>query len=299
MNLNDTYLTMAIKKTIHITCHGEILFYDNNKDILDCSSDDLEDISRPGNNYEYNSYKYTKMLCQLQLLSQLNPWFDMLQATRRSFGSNSSMNSVYTYSAPTTDNPLGGIAIDLTWFAVYTLKSPIFKLPTGEHLIAHNFKDENCLKDQYSYPKNIESLIIALDVIQTNDTKDPTLPNLVKIQAALKAKNYYYFSKSTASTHFAYDVYNKSQWSTIIIVLISVSFLSACLAYKQRKKTLRARISACPTDEIIDDTATLVAGQSKPPKPSVILKPTKLAFAENTKSTFPILTVDGKTIVLN
>lgn len=300
INLNDTYLTMAIKKTIHITCHSEILFYDKyNKDILDCSPANLRAISRSSNSYEYNSYKHTEILCRLQLLSQRNPEFDMLQATRRSFGSNSSMNSVYTYSAPTTGNPLGGIAIDLTWFAVYTLKSPIFKLPIGEHLIAHNFKDENCLKDQYTYPKDIESLIKVLDVIQTNDTTDPTLPNLVKIQAALKAKNYYYFSKSTSSTHFAYDVYNKSQWSTVIIVLASVFFLSACLAYKQRKKTLRARISACPIDEIIDDTATLVAGQSKPPKPSVGLKPTKIAFAENTKSAFPILTVDGKIIVLN
>lgn len=245
---------------------------------------------------EYNSYKHTKMLCQLQLLSQQNPGFNMLQATRRSFGLNSSMNSVYTYSTPTSDNPLGGIAIDLTWFAVYTLKSPVFNLPAGEHLIAHSFKDG------YSYrsPDSVELLIAEVDVFSTNDITDPTLPNLVKIQAALKAKNYYYFSKLTASVHFAYDIHRKPAWDCIIIVLGCVFFIGAYLAYKQRNKTLRARISTCPTDELIDDTATLVAGQSKPLKPSVPLKPAKLALAESSsKSTFLILTVDGKAIILS
>lgn len=46
MKLNDIYLTMAIKKTAHVTYHGETFIYDSyNKNILNCSLANLETIS--------------------------------------------------------------------------------------------------------------------------------------------------------------------------------------------------------------------------------------------------------------
>ncbi|KAG1076628.1 hypothetical protein G6F42_025398 [Rhizopus arrhizus] len=86
--------------------------------------------------------------------------------------------------APNADNPLGGFGVDLTYFTALTLKSTIFNFPDGEHLIAHDFRDES----PESSPSSVEELIDVVDIFSTDDITDPTLPNLVQIQASLKAK---------------------------------------------------------------------------------------------------------------
>lgn len=298
MSLNDTFLTMAIKKAAHITYHGDTIYY-SDSELLNCSSANLDNIFEYETNYEYNRLNHTKILCQLKSLSQQNPSFNMLQATHRSFDANFSMNSVYTYSAPTVSNPLGGIAIDLTWFTSYTLKSPVFNFPKDqEYLIAHVFNDE-----QSSYlSRNIEELIAHTDVFGVSDQQDPVLPNLVKIQASLKARNSYYFSKTTGSVRLAYDILGESKWTYMVAILGCVFFLLACLAASQRKRSLRAWISACPVVERLDDAATFVAGRDATSRPSfsTIGKPTKLSFCHQsaTQTSIPVLTMDGKSILL-
>jgi len=296
MKLNDTYITMAIKKQTHITYHSETFDYENEKESLNCSFANLDRIYRNQKTTEYNAYNHTAILCQLKQLSQQNPTFTALQAARRSFGVNSTVNSVYTYMAPTADNPLGGFGVDLTYFTALTLKSTIFNFPDGEHLIAHDFRDES----PESSPSSVEELIDVVDIFSTDDITDPTLPNLVKIQASLKAKSSYYFSKWTASVHFAYNMDETPSWKQIVIGLGCVFFIGACLAYGQKTKTLRALIAACPTDQPIDDTATLVEGQDRSSKVKANpLKPTKFAFVESSSNSgFPVLTVDGKAILL-
>lgn len=63
----------------------------------------------------------------LHRLSGINCYFDI--------------HSVYIYRLLTTNNSLSGIAIDATWFAVYTFKSPVFKFAEGKHLIALVFNE--------------------------------------------------------------------------------------------------------------------------------------------------------------
>ncbi|GAN02024.1 hypothetical protein MAM1_0015c01463 [Mucor ambiguus] len=297
IKLNDTYITMAIKKQTHLTYHGKIFnSHDNDQELLDCSSAHLDESNREQDNTEYNAYNHTSILCQLKQLSFDNPGFNALQAARRAYGDKSIVNSVYTYMAPTVDNPLGGFGVDLTYFTALTLKSAVFNLPEGEHLIAHGFNDERA----YASASSVEALIHNIDIFGTDDITDPTLPNLVKIQASLKAKNFYYFSKWTASVHLAYNMNDGLSWKFLFVGLGSIFAFAACFGYFQRKKSLRALISACPTDERIDDTATLVDGRRGVSKVKANLqKPTKFAFAESSSiSKLPVLTVDGKTILL-
>ncbi|CAO3649532.1 unnamed protein product [Mucor fragilis] len=296
MKLNDTYITMAIKKQTHITYHGQVFDDKNKKELLNCSSANLDSIYRNQKNTEYNAYNHTSILCQLKQLSLNNSSFSALQAVRRSYGANATIISVYTYMAPITDNQLGGFGVDLTYFTSLTLKSDVFNLPKGEHLIAHSFNDNR----QIASVSSVEALVDNIDVFSTDDITDPTLPNLVKIQASLKDKNSYYFSKWTASVHFAYNLDADTNWEYLVIVMGCIFFLATCVSYTQRKNSLRALIAACPTDERMDDTATLVAGRRKASKSKADLKkPTKFALAESSsKSSFPVITVDGKAILL-
>ncbi|CAO3648718.1 unnamed protein product [Mucor fragilis] len=300
MSLNDTFITMAIKKSAHITFHGDTIYWDDENELPNCSPANLDEIYTDEPNEAYNHLNHTRILCQLKAFSQQNPGFNMLQATRRFLSANFSVNSVYTYAAPTTDNPLGGVAIDLTWFTSYTLESPVFNFPKDqEFLIAHAFND----KDRGSY-QNIETLIRSIDVFDVTNPRNAVLPNLVKIQAALNAKSTYYISKTTASVHLAYDITSDPSWIYMVAVPGCVFFLLACL--RQKKRTLRARISACSTVEQFDDRATLVAGRTNNNttalQPSTS-KPTKLSFCYESVSTqatsiTPVLMVDRKSIIL-
>ncbi|KAL9540915.1 hypothetical protein MBANPS3_009423 [Mucor bainieri] len=281
MSLNDTFVTMAIKKTAHITYHNDIFDWENDE-LLNCSSANLDDIYRYDLDEEYNQINHTKIMCHLKSLSQQNPGFNMLQAASRFLSANFSVNSVYTYSAPTKDSPFGGMAVDLTWFTSYTLESPIFNFPKNqEFLIAH-------------------VLIETTDVFSVNNRRSPVLPNLVKMQAALKAGNTHYISKFTASVHVAYDIAGGTAWIFMVAIPGCVFFLWACLASRQRGLTLRARISACSTVDQFDDRDTLVAGRNNTPKPP-LSRPTQLSFcpeSATTQASIPLLMVDGKSILL-
>ncbi|KAL9538797.1 hypothetical protein MBANPS3_010669 [Mucor bainieri] len=298
MRLNDTFITMAIKKQTHLTYHG-LAVNDTNQELLDCSPANLDHIYLSQDNTEYNAHNHSSILCQLKQLSLQNSSLNAIQAVRRFYSTNATINSVYTYMAPTTENPFGGFGVDLTYFTALTLESPVFNLPEGEHLIAYGIKEES---NSSSATSSVEALINDIDIFSTRDIADPTLPNLVKIQASLKANNFYYFSKWTAAVHFAYDMGSSPDWLYLVCTLGVVLFaLAAGFGCTQRKKSLRAFISTCPTEEGIDDAMTLVAGRNNSSGPSKVKanleKPTKFAFAESTsKSNFPIITVDGKAV---
>jgi hypothetical protein len=144
MNLNNTHLSMGIKKTVHITLYNNASDYKNADVSLNCSLAKLNEPHDPfllsfEAKHAYNNVNHTRIVCALRALSQQNPDMPILQASRRVTEQNSSLNSVYTYLADTQANPLGGYMVDLTWFTAYTVAAPVAVFPEDnkEYLVAH------------------------------------------------------------------------------------------------------------------------------------------------------------------
>jgi hypothetical protein len=313
MNLNNTHISMGIKKTAHITVNDAYTDYSYLNESLNCSPEELnkEHNQVPlglSANSIYNHVNHTRIICALRALSQQNPDMPILQASRRVIEQNSSLNSVYTYLAGTPAYPLGGYMVDLTWFTAYTVAAPVTVFPEDnkEYLVAH-VRNDDPFFSRSVYESSIESnlenadpYIYAFDLT----TRRPLLADLVLVRAALLQRNTYYFTMIKANPR--YGVNTEYGWQILISILGCFSFIIWILL--GRKMDAKANLRSMLIDTVIVkenitkvyEVATVVNGVSMSVKPSpsrrYFGKGARLGFTEGFSPKLSLLTVDGTPI---
>ncbi|KAL9547437.1 hypothetical protein PS6_007135 [Mucor atramentarius] len=117
---------MMIKKNAHIT-----VFYDDNSKAV--APESCVTASNSSKHLFHEDINW--IACQLVASAKQNPTLPMLQATRRTFASNTIINSVYTYIKKNNGH---GIMLDLTLLSAYYTSGrsePMYQ--TAEVLISH------------------------------------------------------------------------------------------------------------------------------------------------------------------
>jgi hypothetical protein len=310
VNLNNTHISMGVKKTAHITVYNTNTDYNYPNELLNCLPNVRNEehywdhLDLPTNSI-YNHVNHTRIVCALRALSQQNPDMPILQASRRVTEQNSSLNSVYTYLAGTQANPLGGYMVDLTWFTAYTVAAPVAVFPEDnkEYLVAHVRSDELLFVRSMTNLSIEEKLENADPYGYAFDstTRRPLLADLVLVRAALLQGNTYYFTMIQANPRYAINT--ESNWRIRIPVLGCLSFMFWVIL--GRRVGTEANLRSMLIDTVVvnehiakeDDLLTMVNGirgpVRQPPSKHYFGKRARLGLAKEYTSKLPILTVDG------